>query len=209
MYVIDFPPVVFHLQRQRDSSLRCGKSLTAHILKRRHHKRRIDEQPVQMCEQIQPERRAAHRKEQKPAFPAVPKPGNAFLPIQIPQAKHRLQADGQIAHQIHAELPLKTIGQGQQKKQADKAKNAPMAERQPREHGGEKRKLSFKEKREMEALEADIAALEAEKKAIEDALCSGMLGVAELTEKSKRLPLLNEELDGKSMRWLELSEIEG
>ena len=97
----------------------------------------------------------------------------------------------------------------QQKKQADKAKNAPMAERQPREHGGGKRKLSFKEKREMEALEADIAALEAEKKAIEDALCSGMLGVAELTEKSKRLPLLNEELDGKSMRWLELSEIEG
>ena len=97
----------------------------------------------------------------------------------------------------------------QQKKQADKAKNAPMAERQPREHGGGKRKLSFKEKREMEALEADIAALEAEKKAIEDAFCSGMLGVAELTEKSKRLPLLNEELDGKSMRWLELSEIEG
>ena len=97
----------------------------------------------------------------------------------------------------------------QQKKQADKAKNAPMAERQPREHGGGKRKLSFKEKREMEALEADIAALEAEKKAIEDALCTGMLGVAELTEKSKRLPLLNEELDGKSMRWLELSEIEG
>ena len=61
----------------------------------------------------------------------------------------------------------------------------------------------------MEALEADIAALEAEKKAIEEALCSGTLGVDELTEKSKRLPRLNDELDEKSMRWLELSEIEG
>ena len=53
-----------------------------------------------------------------------------------------------------------------------------------------------------------IAALEEEKKSIEEALCSGTLSVAELTEKSKRLPLLNEELDEKSMRWLELSEIE-
>ena len=97
----------------------------------------------------------------------------------------------------------------QQKKQAGKAKNAPMAERKPREHGGGKRKLTFKEKREMESLEADIAALEAEKKAVEEALCSGTLGVAELTEKSKRLPLLNDELEEKSMRWLELSEIEG
>ena len=97
----------------------------------------------------------------------------------------------------------------QQKKQAGKSKNAPMAERKPREHGGGKRKLTFKEKREMESLEADIAALEAEKKAVEEALCSGTLGVAELTEKSKRLPLLNDELEEKSMRWLELSEIEG
>ena len=97
----------------------------------------------------------------------------------------------------------------QKKKQAGKAKNAPMAERKPREHGGGKRKLTFKEKREMESLEADIAALEAEKKAVEEALCSGTLGVAELTEKSKRLPLLNDELEEKSMRWLELSEIEG
>ena len=97
----------------------------------------------------------------------------------------------------------------QQKKQAGKAKNAPMAERKPREHGGGKRKLTFKEKREMESLEADIAALEAEKKAVEEALCSGTLGVAELTEKSKRLPLLNDELEEKTMRWLELSEIEG
>ncbi|MBQ8158493.1 MAG: ABC-F family ATP-binding cassette domain-containing protein [Prevotella sp.] len=71
------------------------------------------------------------------------------------------------------------------------------------------RKLSFKEKREMEQLEKDIAALEAEKKQLEEALCSGTLSVDELTEKSKRLPLLNDELDEKSMRWLELSEIGG
>ena len=71
------------------------------------------------------------------------------------------------------------------------------------------RRLTYKEKREMEALEAEIAALEAEKSALETALCSGTLSVAELTEKSRRLPRLAEELSDKEMRWLELSEIEG
>ncbi len=71
----------------------------------------------------------------------------------------------------------------------------------------DRRRLTFKEKFEMEQLEKDITALESEQKALEDALCSGTLSVAELTEKSKRLPLLKEELDEKSMRWLELSEI--
>jgi ATP-binding cassette subfamily F protein uup len=71
-----------------------------------------------------------------------------------------------------------------------------------------KRKMSFKEKREFEQLEKDIAALEAEKKSIEDALSSCTLSVDEITTMSKRLPLLNDELDEKSMRWLELSEIE-
>ena len=69
--------------------------------------------------------------------------------------------------------------------------------------------MTFKERKEFEQLEQEIAALEEEKKNIEDALCSGTLGVDELTEKSKRLPVLNDELDEKSMRWLELSEIEG
>ena len=73
-------------------------------------------------------------------------------------------------------------------------------------NGERKRKLTFKEAREMEALEADIEALEAEKKAIEEALCSGTLSTAELTEKSVRLPRLTEELEEKSMRWLELAE---
>jgi ATP-binding cassette subfamily F protein uup len=73
----------------------------------------------------------------------------------------------------------------------------------------DKRRLSFKERREMEQLEQDIAALEAEKAQIEADLCSGTLTVDQLTEKSKRLPVLTEELDEKSMRWLELSEIEG
>ncbi len=71
----------------------------------------------------------------------------------------------------------------------------------------ERRRMSFKEKREFELLEKEIAALEDEKKRIEEALCSGTLGIDELTEKSKRLPLLNDELDEKSMRWLELSEL--
>ena len=71
-----------------------------------------------------------------------------------------------------------------------------------------RRKMSFKEKREFEQLEKDIASLEAEQKLIEEQLCSGTLSVEELTEKSKRLPLLKDELEEKEMRWLELSEIE-
>ena len=71
-----------------------------------------------------------------------------------------------------------------------------------------KKKLSYKEKREMEQLELEIAALEEEQKHLEEALCSGTLSIDELTEKSKRLPQLKDELDEKSMRWLELSEIE-
>lgn len=77
-----------------------------------------------------------------------------------------------------------------------------------RQRENSQRRLTFKERREMEQLEVDIAALEEEKKDLEVALCSGKLSVEELTEKSKRLPVLNEELDEKSMRWLELSEID-
>ena len=70
------------------------------------------------------------------------------------------------------------------------------------------RKLSYKEKREFEQLEKEIADLEAEKKQIEDALSSGLASVEEITTMSKRLPLLNDELDAKSMRWLELSDLD-
>lgn len=70
----------------------------------------------------------------------------------------------------------------------------------------QKRKLTFKERFEFEQLEKDIAALEQEKSDIEAALSSGTISVEQITEMSKRLPVLNEELDEKSMRWLELSE---
>ena len=69
-----------------------------------------------------------------------------------------------------------------------------------------KRKLTFKERQEFEQLEKDIEALEQEKTDIETALSSGTISVDEITVMSKRLPLLNDELDEKSMRWLELSE---
>ncbi len=72
-----------------------------------------------------------------------------------------------------------------------------------------KRKMTYKEKREYEQLAKEIEALEAEQKLLEEALCSGTLSVDELTEKSKRLPLIKDELDEKEMRWLELAEIEG
>ncbi len=75
-------------------------------------------------------------------------------------------------------------------------------------HHDTRRRLSFKEKQELQQLSLDIDRLEEEQKNIEEALCSGNLSVAELTVKSKRLPILKNELDEKSMRWLELSEIE-
>ena len=74
-------------------------------------------------------------------------------------------------------------------------------------HSGQRRRMTYMEKKEYAKLEEDIAALEAERKQLEEQLCSGKLTVEELTEKSKRLPLLKDELDAKEMRWLELSEI--
>ena len=94
-----------------------------------------------------------------------------------------------------------------QPKEAEKSGNAEKHEKKEY-HGEQKRKLSFKEKRELQQLEADIEALEKEQKQIEEELCSGTLSVEDLTQKSKRLPQLKDELDEKSMRWLELSEIE-
>lgn len=71
----------------------------------------------------------------------------------------------------------------------------------------QKRKMTFKEKQEFAQLEKDIEALTAEKESIETALSSGSVSVEQITVMSKRLPILNEELDEKEMRWLELSEI--
>ena len=85
----------------------------------------------------------------------------------------------------------------------------PQEEKTARVRLNDKRKMSFKEKREFEQLEKEIAELEAEKTQIEELLCSGTLSVDELTEKSKRLPEVNDMIDEKTMRWLELSEIEG
>ena len=91
--------------------------------------------------------------------------------------------------------------------QAEKQREKPAAK--PARNSSERpRRLSFKEKQEMERLETEIAALEAEQHELEEALCSGLLSAEELTAKSKRLPQLQEELDEKSMRWLELSCIE-
>lgn len=82
------------------------------------------------------------------------------------------------------------------------APDANAGRNQPRE----KKRLTFKEKREFEQLDADIQRLEAEKQQIVDALSGGEISAERITELSKRLPQLEEELDEKSMRWLELSE---
>lgn len=73
-------------------------------------------------------------------------------------------------------------------------------------HNDTRKRLSFNEKREFEQLGKEIEALETEQKQLEEALCSGQLSVDELTEKSKRLPVIKELLDEKGMRWLELAE---
>ncbi|MCR5180973.1 MAG: ABC-F family ATP-binding cassette domain-containing protein [Bacteroidaceae bacterium] len=90
-----------------------------------------------------------------------------------------------------------------------KKERAPQGGRAAAGNAERPRKLTFKERREMEGLEAEMARLEEEKARLEEALCSGTLSVDELTEMSKRLPLLAQELDEKELRWLELSEIEG
>ena len=91
----------------------------------------------------------------------------------------------------------------------DRPKTA--TEKQPRRdyHNETKRKMTYKEKTEFARLEEEIATLEEEQRQIEEALSGANLSVEEITTMSKRLPQLKEELDEKSMRWLELSEIGG
>ena len=94
------------------------------------------------------------------------------------------------------------------KPKESKEKNQPLEKKSRKvQDVSVRKKMIFKEKREFEQLEKDIAALEKEQKIIEEELCSGKLTIGELTEKSKRLPVLKDELDEKSMRWLELSEL--
>ena len=103
-------------------------------------------------------------------------------------------------------LQPKTEGEGTEKKATK-----PTAKEQPsatqKKEG--KRKMTYKEKREYEQLTKELEQLENEQKTLEEALCSGQLSVEELTEKSKRLPEIKDEIDEKEMRWLELAEIEG
>lgn len=88
---------------------------------------------------------------------------------------------------------------------AKQAKAAPEPEK-PRRQEQPKKKLTFKEKKEFEALDAEIPQLEAEKAEIEAALSSGTLSTDELLAKSDRITKLIEEIDEKTLRWLELSE---
>ena len=93
-----------------------------------------------------------------------------------------------------------------QQEQALQSKQAPAEEKSRKPEKEVKRRLTFKEKKEFEALDAEIPALEAEKKELETAMSSGTLSTDELLAKSARISELMEELDEKTMRWLELSE---
>lgn len=71
----------------------------------------------------------------------------------------------------------------------------------------ERKKLSYKEQKEFEALEIEIPQLEQQKADIEDELASGALSSDEIIKASQRHGELNDLIDEKTMRWLELSEI--
>ena len=86
--------------------------------------------------------------------------------------------------------------------------SSPAKPKKSKKQETDRRKLTFKEKRELEQIEKEIEQLEAEKKQLEESLCSGLLSVQELTEKSIRLPIVNQAIDEKTIRWLELCEIE-
>ena len=103
-------------------------------------------------------------------------------------------------------LQPKTEGEGAEKKATKPTAKEQLSATQKKEG---KRKMTYKEKREYEQLTKELEQLENEQKALEEALCSGQLSVEELTEKSKRLPEIKDEIDEKEMRWLELAEIEG
>lgn len=96
-----------------------------------------------------------------------------------------------------------------EEEQQKQTKNSSPTANEPKKdyRNNTKRKMSFKEKREYEQLSDKIAQLEEEKQQLEEELCSGNLSVDELTEKSKRLPILKEELDELELRWLELAEL--
>jgi ATP-binding cassette subfamily F protein uup len=90
----------------------------------------------------------------------------------------------------------------------EKMAEKPKEEKAAKVRLNDKRRMSFKERREFEQLEKEIAELEQEKRDIEAALCGGVSDVDEITRLSKRLPEVNDQIDEKSMRWLELSEME-
>ena len=89
---------------------------------------------------------------------------------------------------------------------ARQAKQTPAAPEKPRRQDEPKRRLTFKERKEFEALDAEIPQLEAEKTELETALSSGTLSTEELLKKSERITQVMAEIDEKTMRWLELSE---
>ena len=94
------------------------------------------------------------------------------------------------------------------KKQKEKEAEKPKEDKTARVRTNDKRKMSYKEKMEYAQIEKELEDLEQEKADLEADLCSGSLSAASLTEKSKRIAELIDLIDEKTMRWLELSEIE-
>lgn len=101
------------------------------------------------------------------------------------------------------------VKEEQEREEKESVKKSNPVSSEDRNSNRPKVKMSYKEKREFEELEKEIAQLEEEKKSLETLLCSGTLSNDAMLKKSNRIGEIIELLDMKELRWLELSELNG
>ena len=160
---------------------------------------KLIQQCISFCKAAAIRQRPAHRRSIRQGFNAA-----AVSVVLLAEKVRRVLIGGficsddkQLKGQLH-----------KQKEKQENEKNS-SSEVKVKRQNNHSRKLSFKERKELERLEEEISVLENEKKEIIESLSNGLASVEKITEMSKRLPLCEKELDEKSNRWLELSEIEG
>ena len=98
------------------------------------------------------------------------------------------------------------IKEKEEMERSEQRASTPQKPQPQRSHDTSKRKLSFKEQRELEQLERDLESLNEEKTTLETELSSGSLAYDRLTEASKRIEEIIALIDEKEFRWLELNE---
>ena len=104
------------------------------------------------------------------------------------------------------EAEQRSAARAQEKAEKERAAKEAARSAAPSDAPVKKKKLTYKEQKELEQIERALEALEAEKKELEDQLGSGVLPFDRLQEVSERIGRILEETDEKEMRWLELTE---